>query len=83
MKMKLMQVFAKTSTALRHQNALSTDHVCMVAHGRQHICMFCTDQKCKDYFHVHGHTFQSPNLPKKNAEILIKLSQALEKHAWK
>ena len=47
-------------------------------YGRQHICMFCEDQSCKAYFHVHGHTFQSPNLPKKNADILVKLSQALK-----
>ena len=48
-------------------------------YARQHICMFCKDQNCKAYFHVHGHTFQSPNLPKKNSEILMQLSQALKR----
>ena len=41
------------------------------------VC-FCKDQSCKAYFHVHDHTFQSPNLPKKNADTMMKLSQALK-----
>ena len=47
-------------------------------YGCQQICMFCKDQSCKAYFHVHGRYFQLQNLPKRNADTLMKLSQALK-----
>ena len=45
--------------------------------NRAHTCLFCSEPNCKAYLHINLQDAGSPNLPKKNANIIKALTNAL------